>query len=55
MQKQLIKYFIIFNNSWVKISQTKAEKLLEQKRKTVKLYDQNLNFDGFGFYPKKSK
>jgi hypothetical protein len=55
MQKQQINYFIIFNNSWVKISQTKAKKLLEEKRKTVKLYDQNLDFDGFGFYPKKSK
>lgn len=52
----MIKYFVLFKNNsypagvWVKISETKAQALIAKGRKTVNLYNQNLDFDGIGIY-----
>lgn len=54
LKQDQARYFIMLNGGYVKISQAKAETLLKQKRKTIKLYDRELNFTGFAFHPKKS-
>lgn len=47
----MTNYFIIFNGFWVKTSEAKAKTLIAKGRKTIKLYNDNLDFDGLGILP----